>query len=104
VHIIGLPVTTFGKNGLYAPIQNIGALSPFGSLEENRLYAPIRDWGVKSNLKKKLDLIQRLKLIENISIASMRRPAKFGRNRSNRAGDIKDFSKSKMAAVPPFWM
>ena len=51
-----------------------------------------------------LDLVQRLKLIWNISIASMRRPAKFGRNRSSRAGDIKDFSKSKMAAVPPFWI
>jgi len=47
MYIIGLPVTTFGKNGLYAPIQNIGALIPFGSLEENQLYAPIRDWGVK---------------------------------------------------------
>ena len=28
----------------------------------------------------------------------MQRPAKFGRNRSSRAGDIKDFSKYKMAA------
>ena len=36
MYIIGLPVTKFGKNRLYAPIQNIGALSPFGSLEENR--------------------------------------------------------------------
>ena len=34
MYIIGLLVTTFGKNGLYAPIQNIGALSPFGSLEK----------------------------------------------------------------------
>ena len=51
-----------------------------------------------------LDLVQRLKLIGNISVASMRRPAKFGRNRSSRAGDIKDFSKSKIATVPPFWM
>ena len=50
-----------------------------------------------------LDLGQRLKLIGNISIASMRRPAKFCRNRSSRARGIKDFSKSKMAAVPPFW-
>ena len=47
MYIIGGPVTTFSKNGLYAPIQNIGALSPFGSLEENRLYAQILDWGVK---------------------------------------------------------
>ena len=45
-----------------------------------------------------LDLVQRLKLIGNIYIASMRRSAKFGRNRSSRARDIKDFSKSKMAA------
>ena len=37
MYVMGLLVTTFGKNGLYAPIQNIGALSPFGSLEENRL-------------------------------------------------------------------
>ena len=51
-----------------------------------------------------LDLVHRLKLIGNISVASMQRPAKFGRNRSNRAGDIKDFSKSKMAAVLPFWI
>ena len=51
-----------------------------------------------------LDLVQRLKLIGNICITSMRRPAKIGRNRSSRAGDIKDFSESKMAAVPPFWM
>jgi len=42
-----------------------------------------------------LDLAQRVKLNSNISIASLRRPAKFGRNRSSRAGDIKDFSKSK---------
>ena len=49
-----------------------------------------------------LDLVQRLKLIGNICIASMRRPAKFSRNRSSRAGDITDFSKSKMAAVPHF--
>ena len=28
----------------------------------------------------------------------MQRPAKFGRNRSSRAGDIKEFSKCKMAA------
>ena len=51
-----------------------------------------------------LDLVQSLKLVGNIFIASVRRPAKFGRSRSSRAGDIKDFSKSKMAAVPPFWM
>ena len=51
-----------------------------------------------------LDVVQRLKLIGNISIASMRRPAKFGSNQSSRAGDVKDFSKSKMAAVPPFWI
>ena len=31
-----------------------------------------------------------------------RRPAKFGRNRSSLAGDINDFSKSKMAAVRHF--
>ena len=49
-------------------------------------------------------LVIRLKLIGNISVASVRRPAKFGRNQSSRAGDIKDFSKSKMAAVPPFWI
>ena len=29
----------------------------------------------------------------------MQRPAKFGRNRSSCAGDIKDFSKSKMAGT-----
>ena len=40
-----------------------------------------------------LDQVQRLKLIGNICIASMRRPAKFGRNRSCCAGDIKYFSK-----------
>ena len=51
-----------------------------------------------------LDLVQRLKLVGNISIASVRRPAKFGRNRSSRAGDIKDLSISKMAAVLPFWI
>ena len=49
-----------------------------------------------------LDLVQRLKLIGNKCIASVRRPAKSGRNRSSRARDIKDFNKSKMAAVPPF--
>ena len=49
-----------------------------------------------------LDLVQRLKLIGNISVASVRRPAKFGRNRSSCAGDITNFGKSKMAAVPPF--
>ena len=48
-----------------------------------------------------LDLVQRLKLIVNTSLASMRRPAKFARNRSSRTGDINDFSNSKMAAVPP---
>ena len=31
-----------------------------------------------------------------------RRPAKFRGIPSSRSGDIKDFSKSKMAAVPPF--
>ena len=44
-------------------------------------------------------LVVRLKLIRNISVASMRRRAKFGRNRSSRAGDIEDFNKSKMAAI-----
>ena len=51
-----------------------------------------------------LDLDQRLKLIRNISMASMRRPAKFGINRSSGAGDINDFKKTKMATVPPFWI
>ena len=51
-----------------------------------------------------LDLVQRLKLVGNKFIASVRRPAKFDGSRSSRAGDIKDFSKSKMAAVPPFWI
>ena len=51
-----------------------------------------------------LDLLQRLKLIENIPVAALRRPAKFCRNRSSRSRDIKDLSKSKMAAVPPFWI
>ena len=51
-----------------------------------------------------LDLVQTLKLVGNISIASVLRPAKFGRNRSSCAGDITDFSKSKMAAVTPFWI
>ena len=46
-----------------------------------------------------LDLVHRLKLIGNISVASMQRPDKFGRNRSNCAEDITDFCKSKMAAV-----
>jgi len=32
----------------------------------------------------------------------MRRHAKFGGIPSNSAGDIEDFIKSKMAAVPPF--
>ena len=32
-------------------------------------------------------------------MASVRRSAKFGRNRSSRAGDIKDFSKSKMLSA-----
>ena len=41
-----------------------------------------------------LDLVHRSKLIGNIYIASMRRPAKLGRNRSSRARDIKDLSKS----------
>ena len=50
-----------------------------------------------------LDLVQRLKLIGNICIASMRRPTKFGRNRSSRARDNQDFYKSKMADMPPFW-
>ena len=50
-----------------------------------------------------LNLVQTLQLVGNISIASVRRPAKFGRSRSSRAGDIKDFSKSKMAAEPQFW-
>ena len=51
-----------------------------------------------------LQHVQRLKLIGNISVASVRRPVKLGKNRSSCAGDIKDFSKSKMAAVPPFWI
>ena len=51
-----------------------------------------------------LDLVQRLGLIGNISVFSMRRPAKLGRNRSSHPGYIKDFSKYKMAAVPPFWI
>ena len=34
----------------------------------------------------------------------MRRPAKFGKNRPSRAGDIKDYIKSKMADVTPFWI
>ena len=42
-----------------------------------------------------MDLFHSVKLNSNIFIASLRRPAKFGRNRSSRAGDIKDFSKSK---------
>ena len=42
-----------------------------------------------------MDLVQRLKLNGNISVASTRRSAKFGRNRSSRAGDIEDFNKSK---------
>ena len=46
-----------------------------------------------------LDLVQRLKLVGNIFIASAQRPAKFGRSRSSRAGDIKDFSQSKMATL-----
>ena len=46
-----------------------------------------------------LDLVQRLKLVGNIFIASVRRPAKFDRSRSSRAGDIEDFNKSKMAAI-----
>ena len=37
-----------GKNWLYAPIQNIGAQCPFGSLEENRLYAPMLWIGAQS--------------------------------------------------------
>ena len=36
----------------------------------------------------------KVKTHRNISVASMRRPAKFCRNRSSYAGDIKDFSKS----------
>ena len=51
-----------------------------------------------------LDLVQRLKLIGNISVASMQRPAKFGRNRSSCAEDITDFGRSKMAAMPSFWI
>ena len=51
-----------------------------------------------------LDLVQTLKLVGNISVASVRRPAKFGKNRPSCAGDITDLSKSKMAAVPPFWI
>ena len=39
-------------------------------------------------------MVERLKLTGKISIASVRRAAKFGRNRSSCAGDIKDFSKS----------
>ena len=46
-----------------------------------------------------LDLVQRLKLIGNISVASMQRPAKFGRNRSSCAGDITDFGKSILDLV-----
>jgi hypothetical protein len=34
----------------------------------------------------------------------MRRSAKFGKNWSSGAEDIYDFRKSKMAAVPPFWI
>ena len=34
-------------------------------------------------------------------MASLRRPAKFGRNLLSCSGDIKDFTKSKMAAQPP---
>ena len=39
-----------------------------------------------------LDLVQRLKLMQNISMASVRRSAKFGRNPSSRAGDITGLS------------
>ena len=44
-----------------------------------------------------LQHVQRLNS-SGTSVASMRRPAKFGRNRSSYAEDIKVFSKSKMAA------
>ena len=47
-----------------------------------------------------LDQFQRLKHIGNISVASMRRPAKFGRSRSSCAKNIKDFSKPKI--LPSF--
>ena len=50
------------------------------------------------------NVVQRLKLIGNISIDSMRRPAQFGGIPSSRAGYIKDSSKSKMAAEPPSWI
>ena len=34
----------------------------------------------------------------------MRRPAKFGRYRSSRTGDIEDFNKSKTAILDPVQM
>ena len=46
-----------------------------------------------------LDLVQRLKLIGNISVGLMRPPAKVSGNWSSRARDITGFSKSEMAAI-----
>ena len=51
-----------------------------------------------------LDLVQRLKLTGNLSMASMRRSAKFSKSWCSGAGEINDFRKSKMAAVPPSWI
>ena len=45
-----------------------------------------------------------LKLIPNIFMTQLRRPAKFGRNWSSHSGDITGVSKSKMAAAPPSWI
>ena len=77
----------------------------FGFLQMNQYdledLHPIRLQHTDGDCAAVLDLVQRLKLIGNISVISLRRSAKFGRNRSSRAGDIKDFSKSKMAAEPP---
>ena len=44
-----------------------------------------------------MDLVQRLKLIGNIYVASLRRPAQFGGIPSSRAEDIKDYNLSYMA-------
>ena len=46
-----------------------------------------------------MNLVQTLKLVGNVSPASIRRPAQFGRNRSSRAGDSEDLNKSILDPV-----
>ena len=55
-------------------------------------------------LSRHFECSSNVKLVGNIFIATVRRPAQFCRSRSSHAGDSKDFTKAKMAAEPPLWI